>query len=129
VNLFGTPSGERALQVPNRSHPGPTSVRPGWPLIGIEDYQVALVTFRAACERWPGTPITLRQGGASSRIAGVCAWFRRAIWRFDSHFRGGGQNGTRTVQILRDDGGLGMIGIGQGLRLLLLILGKGVTVP
>jgi hypothetical protein len=26
-------------------------------------------------------------------------------------------------------GGLGMIGIGQGLRLLLLILGKGVTVP
>ena len=29
---------------------------------GIEDYQVALATFRAACERWPGTPITLRQG-------------------------------------------------------------------
>src|SRR6516225_9220169 len=29
---------------------------------------------------------------------------RRVIWRFDSHFRGGGQNGTRTVQILRDDG-------------------------
>jgi hypothetical protein len=26
-------------------------------------------------------------------------------------------------------GGLGMIGIGRGLRLLLLILGKGVTVP
>ena len=26
-------------------------------------------------------------------------------------------------------GGLAMIGIGQGLRLLLLILGKGVTVP
>jgi len=29
---------------------------------------------------------------------------RRVIWRFVSHFRGGGQNGTRTVQILRDDG-------------------------
>jgi hypothetical protein len=29
---------------------------------GIEDYQVALATYRAACERWPGTPITLRQG-------------------------------------------------------------------
>jgi hypothetical protein len=29
---------------------------------GIEDYQIALATFRAACERWPGTPITLRQG-------------------------------------------------------------------
>jgi hypothetical protein len=22
---------------------------------GIEDYQVALATYRAACERWPGT--------------------------------------------------------------------------
>jgi len=29
---------------------------------GVEDYKVALATFRAACERWPGTPITLRQG-------------------------------------------------------------------
>jgi hypothetical protein len=29
---------------------------------GVEDYQVALATFRAACERWPGTPVTLRQG-------------------------------------------------------------------
>jgi hypothetical protein len=33
---------------------------------GIEDYQVALATYRAACERWPGTPITLRQGARSS---------------------------------------------------------------
>ena len=24
-------------------------------LAGIEDYQVAIATFRAACERWPGT--------------------------------------------------------------------------
>ena len=31
---------------------------------GIEDYQVALATYRAACERWPGTPITLRQGAS-----------------------------------------------------------------
>ena len=29
---------------------------------GIEDYQVALVTYRAACQRWPSIPITLRQG-------------------------------------------------------------------
>jgi hypothetical protein len=29
---------------------------------GVEDYQVALATYRAACERWPGTPITLRHG-------------------------------------------------------------------
>jgi hypothetical protein len=28
---------------------------------GVEDYQGALATYRA-CERWPGTPITLRQG-------------------------------------------------------------------
>jgi hypothetical protein len=29
---------------------------------GVEDYQVALATFLAACQRWPGIPITLRQG-------------------------------------------------------------------
>ena len=29
---------------------------------GVEDYELALATFRAACERWPGTPITLRKG-------------------------------------------------------------------
>jgi hypothetical protein len=34
---------------------------------GVEDYQVALVTYRAAVERWPGTPITLRQWCASDR--------------------------------------------------------------
>jgi hypothetical protein len=28
----------------------------------VEDYKVALATFRAACERRPNTPITLRQG-------------------------------------------------------------------
>ena len=44
---------------------------------GVEDYQVALATYRAACERWPGTPITLRQGARvieDSRRA--CAWCR-----------------------------------------------------
>jgi hypothetical protein len=29
---------------------------------GVEDYQIALATYRAACERWPSTPITLCQG-------------------------------------------------------------------
>jgi hypothetical protein len=29
---------------------------------GVEDYQVALATYRAAVERWPGGAITLRQG-------------------------------------------------------------------
>jgi hypothetical protein len=28
----------------------------------LEDYELAVATFRAACERWPNTPITLRQG-------------------------------------------------------------------
>jgi hypothetical protein len=28
----------------------------------VEDYEVALATFRAACQRWPSIPITLRQG-------------------------------------------------------------------
>jgi hypothetical protein len=34
---------------------------------GVEDYQVALATYRAACERWPGTPITLAARCASDR--------------------------------------------------------------
>jgi hypothetical protein len=29
---------------------------------GVEDYQVALATYRAPCERWAGTPVTLRHG-------------------------------------------------------------------
>jgi len=42
---------------------------------GIEDYQVALATFLAACQRWPGTPITLRQGARVIEDS-VCAWCR-----------------------------------------------------
>jgi hypothetical protein len=33
---------------------------------GVEDYQVALVTHRAACQRWHDIPITLRQGARVS---------------------------------------------------------------
>jgi hypothetical protein len=33
-----------------------------WLYAGIEDYELALATYQAACERWPGPPITLRQG-------------------------------------------------------------------
>ena len=50
-------------------------------LAGVEDYQVALATYRAAVERWPGTPITLRQGARvieNSRRT-------RTAW-FESHF-------------------------------------------
>jgi hypothetical protein len=28
----------------------------------VDYYQLALATYRAACERWPGTPITLLHG-------------------------------------------------------------------
>ena len=31
---------------------------------GVEDYEVALATYHAACQRWPGVPITLRQGAS-----------------------------------------------------------------
>jgi hypothetical protein len=31
-------------------------------LAGVEDLQVAKATYLAACQRWPGTLITLRQG-------------------------------------------------------------------
>jgi hypothetical protein len=31
-------------------------------MAGIEDFQLAMATYHAACQRWPGTAITLRQG-------------------------------------------------------------------
>jgi hypothetical protein len=31
-------------------------------LAGVEDLQVAKATYLAACQRWPQTPLTLRQG-------------------------------------------------------------------
>jgi hypothetical protein len=31
-------------------------------LAGVDDSQVAMATYLAACERWPDAPITLRQG-------------------------------------------------------------------
>jgi hypothetical protein len=44
---------------------------------GVEDYQVALATYRAACQRWPGTPVTLRQGARvieDSRRTRTASW-------------------------------------------------------
>jgi len=29
---------------------------------GVEDFELATATYRAACKRWPDIPITLRQG-------------------------------------------------------------------
>ena len=31
-------------------------------LAGVEDFRLAMAAYRAACERWPGMPITLSQG-------------------------------------------------------------------
>jgi len=44
---------------------------------GVEDYQVALATYRAAYERWPATPITLRHGARvieDSRRTRTASW-------------------------------------------------------
>jgi hypothetical protein len=38
---------------------------------GVEDYQVALATYRAACLRWPGTPHHLAAGCASAIAAAM----------------------------------------------------------
>jgi hypothetical protein len=31
-------------------------------LASVEDFEVAMATYRAACQRWPGAAITLRRG-------------------------------------------------------------------
>jgi len=53
---------------------------------GIEDYELALGTFRLACERSPGTPITLRQG---ARVIEDSRRLRLASW--DTGSRSGGR--------------------------------------
>ena len=52
----------------------------------IEDYQLALATFRAACERWPGIPITLRQG---ARVIEDSRQTRTASWSNKGSREGG----------------------------------------
>src|SRR5260370_27057618 len=65
---FGEPAQRFHLQMTERSHftfrvdtwtPDGESVVEH--VAGIEDYQLALATFRAACPRWPGISLTLRQ--------------------------------------------------------------------
>jgi hypothetical protein len=44
---------------------------------GVEDFQVAQATYRAAVERWPGGAITLRQGARvieDSRRTRFASW-------------------------------------------------------
>jgi hypothetical protein len=44
---------------------------------GVEDYELGLATYRAACERWPGKPITLRHG---ARVIEDSRRLRLALW-------------------------------------------------
>jgi hypothetical protein len=53
---------------------------------GVEDYQLALATYRAACERWPGTSITLRQG---ARVIEDSRQTRTASWSNKGSREGG----------------------------------------
>jgi hypothetical protein len=53
---------------------------------GVEDYQLALATYRAACERWPGAPITLRQG---ARVIEDSRRTRTALWSGKGSREGG----------------------------------------
>jgi len=53
---------------------------------GIEDYQLALATYRAACELWPGAPITLRQG---ARVIEDSRQTRSASWSGKGSREGG----------------------------------------
>jgi hypothetical protein len=46
-------------------------------IAGVEDFQIAQATYRAAVERWPGGAITLRQG---ARVIEDSRWTRFASW-------------------------------------------------
>ena len=50
-------------------------------LYGMQDFLLAILAYRAACERWPNAAITLRQGARvieDSRSALACATTRDA---------------------------------------------------
>jgi hypothetical protein len=56
-------------------------------IAGVEDYQVAQATYRAAVERWPRAAIALRQG---ARVIEDSRRTRFASWA-DKGRRGGGE--------------------------------------
>jgi len=58
-------------------------------IAGVEDFQVALATYRAAVERWPGGAIMLRQG------ARVIKDSRRLRVAWSDKGREGGEGGRR----------------------------------
>src|SRR5215472_3072452 len=51
-----------AFHVPHRHMDTPDGETIVDHLAGVEDYTLAMATYRAAIKRWPNTPITLRQG-------------------------------------------------------------------
>jgi hypothetical protein len=46
-------------------------------IAGVEDFQIARATYRAAVERWPGAALTLRQG---DRVIEDSRRTRFALW-------------------------------------------------
>ena len=52
----------RAFHVPHRHMDTPDGETIVDHLAGVEDYTLAMATYRAAIKRWSNTPITLRQG-------------------------------------------------------------------
>src|SRR5262249_1469921 len=68
-SITAAPSPPAALPSPHYAHPTPAPLSQGTKSGKAQiAYEVALATYRAAVERRPGTPITLRQG---ARVSGV----------------------------------------------------------
>jgi hypothetical protein len=59
-------------------------------LAGVEHFQVVMATYRAGCECWPDTAITLRQGARV--IEDTCR--KRLVWPLEQ-FGGGINDPTR----------------------------------
>jgi hypothetical protein len=50
-------------------------------LAGVEDYEIAEATYRAAAKRWPKAVITLRQGCASDPRQSADRMTRSSNWQ------------------------------------------------
>jgi hypothetical protein len=64
-------------------------------LAGVEDFEVAMATYRAACQRWPNAAITLRQGARVIKDSDGRGWLR-AIHRLVARSKPWLLDGRRT---------------------------------
>ena len=62
VTIFAVSLRARRPKGPDSPERPSTALGSDCRVAGVEDYEVALATYHAAVKRWPGTPITLRQG-------------------------------------------------------------------